>query len=181
MDIGSEKMLLINCSNREKNCFKILNDIKSDNDILLSLSNKDMKFCLGCDGCKNNLEKHCVLDDYITNTVYQELLNTDKIVIASPMYMSNINGISKNLIDRMNPFYHHPELFEGKKVYLILTGQTSKEENINEINNVIDYFKGLSELLFHSFDFLDYFEGYNDLDSETNYDEKIKLIKEKLK
>ena len=174
-------MLLINCSNREKNCFKILNDIKSDNDTLISLSNKEMKFCLGCDSCKNNLENHCVLNDYITNSVYQELLNTDTIVIASPMYMSNINGILKNLIDRMNPFYHHPELFEGKKVYLILTGQTSKDENTEEINNVIEYFKGLSEWLFQEFEFLDYFEGYNNLEPEINYDNKIESIKQKLR
>ena len=174
-------MLLINCSNREKNCYKILNDIKNDNDTLLSLSNKDMKFCLGCDSCKNNLEKHCVLNDYITNTVYQELLNTDKVIIASPMYMSNINGILKNLIDRMNPFYHHPELFKDKKVYLILTGQASKEENIEEINSIIDYFKGLGEWLFHEFEFLDYFQGYNDLNGQNDYDKKIKDIKERIK
>ena len=37
-------MLLINCSNREKNCYKILNDIKNDNDTLLSLSNTSIKF-----------------------------------------------------------------------------------------------------------------------------------------
>lgn len=167
-------MLLINCSNRENNCFKILNDIKNDNDTLLSLSNKNMKFCLGCDSCKNNLDKYCVLNDYITNTLYQEMIKNDKIVLASPMYMSNINGILKNLIDRMYPFYHHPRLFEGKKVYLILTGQTSKEENANEIDNIINYFKGLSEWLFHEFVFLDYFEGYNNLDSETDYDNKMK-------
>lgn len=174
-------MLLINCSNREKNCFKILNDIKSDNDILLSLSNKNMKFCLGCDNCKNNLKKYCVLDDYITNTIYPEILNSNEIVIASPMYMSNINGILKNLIDRMNPFYHHPELFDGKKVYLILTGQTSKKENEEEINSVVKYFEGLSEWLFQEFEFLDYFEGYNDLDSDKNYNEKIESIKQRIK
>ena len=173
-------MLLINCSNREKNCYKILNDIKNDNDTLLSLSNKDIKFCLGCDSCKNNLGKHCVLDDYITNEVYQELLNTDKIIIASPMYMSNINGILKNLIDRMNPFYHHSELFKEKKFYLILTGQASKEENIEEINNVINYFKGLSEWLFQEFEFLDYFQGYNDLNGQKDYDKLIEIIKENL-
>lgn len=174
-------MLLINCSNREKNCFKILNDIKTENDKLISLSNKKMSFCLGCDSCKNNLDKYCVLDDFITNSVYKELINVDKIVIASPMYMSNINGILKNLIDRMNPFYHHSELFDNKKVYLILTGQTSKEKNEEEINNVINYFKGLSEWLFQDFEFLEYFEGYNDLNSDMNYDQKIELIKQKLK
>ena len=138
-----------------------------------------MKFCLGCDRCKNNLENYCILDDYIVNIVYQEMLNTNKIIIASPMYMSNINGILKNLIDRMNPFYHHPELFKGKKVYLILTGQTSKEENTEEINNIIKYFEGLSEWLFDDFEFLDYFEGYNDLNNEINYKEKIEKIKQK--
>lgn len=172
-------MLLINCSNREKNCFKILNDIKSENDTLVSLSNKDIKFCLGCDSCSNDLEKHCVLNDYITNTVYPEMMKEDKIVLASPMYMSNINGLLKNLIDRTNPFYHHPELFKGKKVYLILTGQASKEENIDEINNIINYFNGLSEWLFEEFEFLDYFQGYNSLNSE-NYESKIKSIKERV-
>ena len=85
-----------------------------------------------------------------------------------------------NLIDRMNPFYHHPEIFKDKKVYLILTGQASKEENIEEINNVIDYFKGLSEWLFQEFEFLDYFQGYNDLNGQNDYDEQIEIIKEKL-
>ena len=174
-------MLLINCSNREKNCFKILSNIKSDNDKILSLSNRNMKFCLGCDACKNNLEKHCVLEDYITNTVYEEILNTNEIIIASPMYMSNINGILKNLIDRMYPFYHHPKLFEGKKIYLVLTGQTSFEENQEEINCVIEYFKGLSEWLFQEFEFLDYFEELNALDDETAYNDKIDSIKYRLK
>lgn len=174
-------MLLINCSNREKNCFKILNDIKTDDDKLISLSNKQMNFCLGCDACTNKIDKYCVIDDYITNTVYQEILNTDDIIIASPMYMSNINGILKNLLDRMNPFYHHPEVFDSKKVYLILTGQASREENEEEINNIINYFKGLSEWLFKDFEFLDYFEGFNDLNSDTNYEKKIELIKQKLK
>ena len=40
-------MLLINCSNREKNCYKVLNDIKIDGDKLISLANKKMDFCLG--------------------------------------------------------------------------------------------------------------------------------------
>ena len=81
----------------------------------------------------------------------------------------------------MNPFYHHPELFDGKKVFLILTGQTSKKENEEEINSVVKYFEGLSEWLFQEFEFLDYFEGYNDLDSDKNYNEKIESIKQRIK
>ena len=47
------------------------------------------------------------------------------------MYMSNINGIAKNLLDRMNPFYNH-ELLKEKKIYLIMTGYVSKEEKKEE-------------------------------------------------
>ena len=172
-------MLLINCSNRERNCFKVLNDIKKDDDKLISLSNKDMKFCLGCGSCSDILPKHCVLDDFITNNVYEEIINSKDIVIASPMYMSNINAIMKNLFDRMNPFYHHG-LLKDKKIYLILTGGTSKEDNAEEIDAIIDYFDGISKWLYFDFEFLDYFEGYEDLLGDSNYESKINTIKKKL-
>ena len=172
-------MLLINCSNREKNCYKVLNDIKIDGDKLISLANKKMDFCLGCDKCSNNIEKYCVLEDYITNNVYEEILKEKNIVIASPMYMSNVNAILKNLIDRMNPFYHH-ELLRNKNIYLILTGQASNEDNEEEISSIIKYFEGISEWLYFNFEFLEYFKGYDDLNDEVNYNKKIELLKLKL-
>ena len=153
-------MLLINCSNRERNCFNILKSIKKENDTLISLSNKSMSFCLGCESCQNNLEKHCVLNDYITNNVYDEVLNNDKIVLASPMYMSNINGILKNLLDRFNAFYNHG-LLKGKKIYLVMSGYATKEDNQEEINSIIEYFNGISEFLYFDFEFLDYFVDSN--------------------
>ena len=172
-------MLLINCSNREKNCFKILNDIKGENDTLLSLSHKKMDFCLGCERCAGNIENHCVLDDYITNTVYDEIIANDKVVIACPMYYNTINAILKNLIDRMGPFYHHRELLRNKKLYLILIGQGSYYYNEDKINNVINYFKELSKWLFPYFEFLGYFKGFQNIEEE-NYERKINEIKETL-
>jgi multimeric flavodoxin WrbA len=172
-------MLLINTSNREKNCYKVLNDIKKENDTLISLSNKDIKFCLGCGSCSNDLERHCVLNDYITNEVYDKILENEDIVIATPLYMSNINAIFKNLLDRMNPFYHHG-LLKNKNIYLVLTGGGSKEDNEEEIKDVIKYFKGISEWLYFNFEFLDYFTGYNDLSDDLDYDKKINEIKSKL-
>ncbi|MBQ4263294.1 MAG: flavodoxin family protein [Bacilli bacterium] len=173
-------MLLINCSNREVNCYKILNDIKSDSDKLISLANKKMDFCLGCERCQDNLERHCVLNDFITNNVYEEIIKANDILLASPMYMSNINGILKNLIDRFNPLYNH-ELLKGKKFYLILTGYATKEDNEEEINGIIEYFKGISEWLYIEFEFLDYFRESNDQNTREENDKKIKFIKEKLK
>lgn len=172
-------MLLINCSNRERNCFNILKKLQKEEDILISLSNKKMNFCLGCERCQENLEKHCVLDDYITNNVYDEILKADNILLASPMYMSNINGILKNLLDRFNAFYNH-ELLKGKKFYLIMTGYATKEDNETEINGIIDYFNGISEYLYFDFKFLDYFVDSEDPKVKIENDNKIKTIKEKI-
>ena len=172
-------MLLINCSNRERNCFNILKSIKKDEDTLLSLSNKKMSFCLGCQSCERDLPKHCVLDDYITNTVYEEVLKADEIVFASPMYISNINGILKNLLDRFNTFYNH-KLLKGKKIYLLMTGFATKEDNKMEIQGIIDYFNGISEYLYFDFEFLDYFVDSDDSQVKEENNNKIESIKARL-
>ena len=112
--------------------------------------------------CKNKLEKLCVQDDYITNEVYPKILENNKIILASPLYISNISGILKTLIDRFNPLYNH-NLLEGKEIYLILTGQGSYEDNREEINMIIKYFEGISEWLGFNFCYLNYFSS-GDLD-----------------
>lgn len=167
-------MLLINCSNREENCYKILNNIKKDTDKLISLSNKKMDFCLGCNKCEEKLDNYCIINDYITENVYQEIINAKDIVLASPLYMSNINGILKNLIDRLLPFYKH-HLLKDKTIYLILTGNGTKECNKEEIEGIISYFNGISEWVDFSFTFLDYFE-----DNNSNYNNQIESIKKNL-
>jgi multimeric flavodoxin WrbA len=172
-------MLLINCSNRERNCFSILKKLQKEDDKLISLSNKKIDFCLGCECCQKELPKHCVLDDYITNNVYDEILKEDNIIFASPMYMSNINGILKNLLDRFNTFYNH-KLLKGKKFYLIMTGYATKEENEEEIKGIIEYFNGITEYMYFDFEFLDYFVDSEDPEVKIENDNKIKEIKEKL-
>ena len=173
-------MLFINCSNREKTCFNILKSLQKEEDKLISLSNKKMDFCLGCQSCQKELPKHCVLDDYITNTVYEEVLKEDNIVFASPMYISNINGILKNLLDRFNTFYNN-KLLKGKKIYLIMTGFATKEDNETEINAIKDYFNGISEYLYFKFEFLDYFVDSEDPDVILENSNKLRIIKEILK
>lgn len=174
--------LLINGSNREKNNYNILTDIKSESDELISLAQKNIKFCIGCNSCLNKLENHCALNDYITE-IYPKILNADKVVLSSPLYMSNITGTLKTLIDRLAPFYYH-SLFQGKEIYLILTGQGTKEENEEEINAIIEYFTGISEWMDFKFKFLAYFTSgdLKEVDdvkiANKDYYEKINNIKE---
>lgn len=178
--------VFVNGSNREKNCYTILKDIMTKDDELISLSHKDIKYCLGCDSCLNKLDNYCVLDDYMTKDIYNKFIKADKIIIASPLYMSGITGLLKNVIDRLNPFYHHG-YFNGKKIYLILTGQSSFEENEEEINDIIKYFSGISEWMDFKFEFLKYFSSGNPQEVDdvkkvnSGYENDIKIITEKLK
>lgn len=176
--------LLINGSNREKNCFNILNDIKQENDELISLAKKDIKFCIGCNSCTNKLDKLCILNDYITE-IYPKILKANKIILASPLYMSHITGTSKTFIDRLAPFYYN-SLFQGKEIHLILTGQGTKEDNEEEIEAIINYFKGISEWMNFRFKFLEYFSSGdletidNVKEANQNYYDIIKEIKDKI-
>lgn len=174
--------LFINGSNREKNCYTILKDIKKKNDELISLSNKDIKYCLGCNSCIKKLDNFCILDDFMSQNIYQKIIASDKIIIASPIYMSSITGLLKNVIDRFYPLYNHNN-FNNKNVYLILSGQGTYEDNEEEINDIIKYFSGISEWMNFKFTFLDYFCSGNPKDDnnikkfDIDYDDKINKIK----
>jgi multimeric flavodoxin WrbA len=95
------------------------------------------------------------------------------------MYISNISGILKNLLDRFNTFYNH-KLLKGKKFYLVMTGFATKEENEKEINGIIEYFKGITEYMYFDFEFLDYFVDSDNQDIMEENNKKIDLIKKRL-
>lgn len=174
--------LFINGSNREQNCFSIINDLKTENSVVLSLANKDIKFCLGCNACAKKLKTTCVLNDYVTSVVYPSILASDNIVLVSPVYMSQISGMLKTVIDRLNPFYNHNSL-ANKNIYLILVGQASKNDNMEEIEAIVSWLGGVSEWFSFNFEFLDYFES-GDINkvnnaklADKNYNKKIAAIK----
>ncbi len=176
--------LYINGSNRKKNCYKILNDLKKNDDKLISLSDKNIKYCLGCNSCINKLENYCVIKDDMQE-IYESMLLADKIIIASPIYMNHITGILKNVIDRLNPFSCHLNL-KGKKIYLITIGQMDENENKEISESIEKYFESLSEFMEFEFHFIRNLSSgdVEQIDDVTkiyeNYDEIIKEIKEKV-
>ena len=175
-------VLYISGSNRKKNCYKILEDLKSKDDTLISLADKNIQYCLGCNTCVNNLEEYCVIDDDMRE-IYHELKKADKIVIATPIYMNHISGILKNVLDRLNPYSSHDELLKEKKVYIITVGQMDEEENKEIADNIQSYFESLAEEDFMDFKvtFLRNLSSGNikSIDDITkNYDNYSQIIKE---
>ena len=178
--------LLINTSFREKNCYKILNDIKEDDDFLISLANKEIKRCKGCCECKKTvLKNYCVIQDDMLE-IYTNMSKYDSIVFACPIYMNFINGTTKNIIERLNTFYMHPEVIKNKNIYLIIIGEMSEEENEEAVDMITKYFESLTEFMEFNFKFLGYIssgiiEEIDDIEKNNdNYNEIVESIKRKI-
>lgn len=175
--------LFINASNRKHNSLKIIEDIKKEDDKVISLSNLDIKFCLGCNACIRT--NRCCIDDEMTNIIYDLLLKSDEIIIANPIYMDNITGMLKNFLDRFNALTNVGYL-ENKKVYLILTGQQIEKDNIEVIHSINAYFEDIKEWMNFEYEYLDYFCGGDILETDNvekandDYIQKINDIKNKL-
>lgn len=175
-------MLYISGSNRKNNCYEFLKDIMNDSDKLISLSDLNIKYCTGCISCEKEIENYCILNDDM-NEIYEEMLKTDKIIIMTPIYMNQITGLLKNMIDRLNPFCIHESL-RKKKIYLITVGQVSEDENEEIKEDIEKYFKGISEFFYFDFEYLKNLSS-GEMDSiksnYENYKDIINELKEKIR
>ncbi|WP_286974156.1 flavodoxin family protein [Acetomicrobium sp. UBA5826] len=108
------KMLCISGSPRGKqsNTFKLmeetLNAIKlhfTDAEAeYINLSDKDIRYCIGCGLCHRNLLQCPIKDD--VSDILQKMLEADVIMFASPVYINHISAQLKALLDRSSPFIH---------------------------------------------------------------------------
>lgn len=83
------------------------------------LGSLNIKFCRGCRICFDKGEDLCPLKDEILN-IKDKIDKADGVVLASPVYVEDVNGIMKNWIDRM-AFNCHRPAFAGKSSAIITT------------------------------------------------------------
>lgn len=79
----------------------------------------DIKMCLGCRACFNKGETFCPLKDDLLS-VKEKMMEADGIIFGSPVYVEDVNGVMKNLIDRL-AFNSHRPGFAGKVAFLYVT------------------------------------------------------------
>lgn len=144
--------LYISGSNRKHNSYNFLKNIKSQDDILYSLKDLNIKYCLGCNCCAKNEGNNCILNDDM-NLIYEAINKCDNIIIMSPIYMNHITGILKNVFDRFNP-YCSSEKLKNKKIFLITVGQMSEDEQKEICDTINEWFESLTEFLYFDFEYL---------------------------
>lgn len=141
----------------------------------IHLGNLDIKFCQGCRICFDKGEEFCPLKDELLN-IRDKISQADGVILASPVYVEDINGIMKNWIDRM-AFNCHRPAFPGKTALIITTS------GVSSTNHALKTMKSA----LHTWGFLvsaqsKFRTGGLILDEQINlrYGNKIKVIANKL-
>ena len=102
----------------------------------ISLAHHDIQSCRGCRICFDRGEESCPLKDDLL-LIRDKIAEADGIIMASPVYVEDINGIMKNWIDRM-AFNCHRPAFAGKVAVLLTTsGVGSSNHALNTMNKAL--------------------------------------------
>ena len=84
------------------------------------LSALNIGMCRGCRLCFDRGEQACPEKDDDVLDLYAKIKNCDVLLLGSPIYVEDVNGIMKNWIDRMAFNCHRPQLF-AQKAYIVCT------------------------------------------------------------
>ena len=114
------------------------------------LNNKSVGGCLGCDKClENPNEIACVQKDDAID-IMEQMISSDVILYASPIYFWSFSSQIKALIDRgysLVAGYHEPghtSLLKGKRIGLLVTGHDTYEQNAEGMfaafDRIVDYY-----------------------------------------
>jgi len=75
----------------------IKQDIETE---LIQLSGKHIEGCKACWACHKNKNKQCVITDDYFNECFAKMMNSDGIILGSPVYSAGVTSQMKALIDR---------------------------------------------------------------------------------
>jgi len=77
---------------------------------------------MGCNSCKNNEDKTCVINDDMKDIV-PKIKKADLIILATPIYWWSVTAQMKLLIDRLYSlnFTDSSFYFHNKKIMLLMT------------------------------------------------------------
>ena len=83
------------------------------------LGQENLEFCRGCRICFDRGEEHCPARGDIL-AIKAKMLAADGILLASPVYVDDVSGLTKTFIDRLCHLCHRPQ-FGGKVAYVVAT------------------------------------------------------------
>ncbi len=117
---------------------------------MIHLNSLNIKGCQGCLACREDLGTCAYKDDF--QDILKEMKECDAVALGTPIYVFNVTGQFKCLLDRCFCFIDHDEeagtyesvLPQGKK-FALVTSQG--DENRDTYRHVIEYLQLLLSFL----------------------------------
>lgn len=120
----NKRVIAINGSSRQGTTQKVLEEIaaalapRQIEVIVISLAGREIGDCIGCERCIRKTSE-CYQQD-AARDILPQLIDADGIILASPVYVMNVTGKLKSLIDKTASWVHRPPLV-GKPALLVAT------------------------------------------------------------
>jgi len=70
---------------------------------VVNLRDKKIKYCTGCFSCWTKTPGKCILQDDMTKELFSQLVASDLVVYATPLYHHTVNAHMKTFIERSLP------------------------------------------------------------------------------
>lgn len=147
------EILIINGSPRKnKNCFKIVNEIRSnltENNIsseVFNIYNMDIEYCTACGFCDKT--GYCRIKDDMT-PMYEMFDKAKGVIVISPVHFDCVSAKVKTVVDRTQSIYaskyilNKPSIDRNKKrigMYIAVGGSLSYETQFMGGQIVMDFF-----------------------------------------
>jgi multimeric flavodoxin WrbA len=137
------KVLVIVGSSRGKgNTYKITKQleekIKKLGDVEFSylfLKETNLEQCRGCFTCVTRGEHLCPIKDDRAK-IEEQMLNSDGVIFASPVYVYNITALMKNFIDRFGYASHRPLFFNQSAIAVTTSSGGGIKETLNYLESI---------------------------------------------
>ncbi len=88
----------------------------------ISLGSCRIEACRGCRSCFDRGEETCPLREDELRDVARRVMSCDALILASPVYVGDVSGALKTLIDRLAYVCHRPALTRTVAFALATTG-----------------------------------------------------------
>lgn len=95
------------------------------------LKDVNLQLCIGCFACIAKGENFCPLRDD-RETIENEILCADGIILSSPGYTQNVSGLMKNFMDRFAYSLHRPKFF-NQSLMLVANGGSGLDKVIKAL------------------------------------------------
>lgn len=104
----------------------------------------DLKFCTACDACTHNGK--CVHKDGMDG-VLDAMVESDVIMLVTPVYFYSMSALMKCFIDRCRPRYR--EIKDKKFIFLVVAADSNKdnlESTMLALKGFVDCLSGDNEI-----------------------------------